>query len=389
MGGVCPCLAGVEKAAAASPAKPEAPKALPVVEAEKPSAPLIVEPKTLPPQEAAPAPAPKPAPAAPIVEAAPVKASEPQAPAPPPAAVEAVPAQESGEGGGVNEALSIGSCLEVFSNSYGAWCPGVVYGIDTTSILLAYQVPGEPADANISTKTVAIDSTEIRLPTETGSWLTASVEVYSHSNKAWCLGKVTENNGGVLSVVFFYPNEPPDSVPVMKQLPLGDKDLRLRGIDAAFSYAGAGYETLQVNSAVEVFSNSLQVWCAGIVQELIDGVATIAFYYPDMDPSTEQPAVKELPLGHQDLRLPGFATGAPYNAGPPVTEADLAKGGDLEVFSQSRQVWIKAQIKEVADGAVTVLLRYPDMPEDSDLYEKVLPIGHSDMRLPNGNVEGA
>lgn len=381
MGGVCPCFAGVDKAAATAGSKAEAPKvaAVPVVKAEEPTAPLI-EPKTLPPQAA-----PEPAPVK--------KAPEPQAPAPSPAAVpESAPAA-AGEvstdlaaaGGGISEPLNIGSCLEVFSNSYGSWCPGVVYGLDASSILVAYQVPGEPADANISTKTVAIDSTEIRLPTETGSWLTASVEVFSHSNKAWCLGKVTENNGGVLSVVFFYPNEPPDSVPVMKQLPLGDKDLRLRGIDAAFQFssgAGVGHDTLQVNSAVEVYSNSLQVWCTGIVQELNDGVATIAFFYPDMDPNTESPAVKELPLGHQDLRLPGYQTGAPYYAGPPVTEADISPGAKLEVFSQSRQVWINADVKDSADGMVTVLLRYPDMPEDSDLYEKVLPIGHQDMRLP-------
>merc|ERR1712178_464659 len=130
--------------------------------------------------------------------------------------------------------------------------------MDSESVLMAYQVPGEPADANISTKTLPLDSTELRMPAESGSWLTASVEVFSHSNKAWCLGKVTEIENGVLSVVFFYPNEPPDAVPVMKQLPFGDKDLRLRGIDAALQMppgGGLGHETLQVNSAVEVYSN--------------------------------------------------------------------------------------------------------------------------------------
>jgi hypothetical protein len=380
MGGVCPCFAGVDKAAGGKAAEPV--KQVPVL-SEKPTAPLIekkpaaapVEPKTLPPKDVAA-----------IKPAAPAEA--PAALAPPPAEL-APPADAAPSGGGITEPLGMGSCLEVFSNSYGAWCPGVVYGLDSTSILVAYQVPGEPADANISTKTVAIDSTEVRVPIEDGCWLAASVEVYSHSSKAWCLGKVTENNGGILSVVFFYPNEPPDSVPVMKQLPLGDKDLRLRGIDAAFQFstpAGLGHDTLEVNSAVEVFSNSLQMWCAGIVQELKDGVATIAFYYPDMDPSTEAPAIKDLPLGHQDLRLPGYATGAAYNTGPPVTEADLVVGGQIEVFSQSRKVWITSQVKEIADGMVTVLLRYPDMPPDSDLYEKVLPIGHGDMRLANGST---
>jgi len=383
MGGVCPCFAGAEKAVAG---KPEAKQ--PLVESQ-PVLPVL-EPKTLPPQ-AAPAAAPAPAPAtAPEPRTLPPKVVTEIAPAAAAAAAGGDTAE--GAGGGITEPLGIGSCLEVFSNSYNAWCPGVVYGIDSSSILVAYQVPGEPADANISTKTVAIDSTEIRTPTETGSWLTASVEVYSHSNKAWCLGKVTENNGGVLSVVFFYPNEPPDSVPVMKQLALGDKDLRLRGIDAAFQFSsatGAGHDTLQVNSAVEVFSNSLAVWCPGIVQSLKDGVATVAFYYPDMDPDTEAPAVKDLPLGHQDLCVPGYGLGGATSnaaAGPPVTEADVVKGGNLEVFSQSRQVWITAEVKDVADGMVTVLLRYPDMPEDSDLYEKVLPIGHSDMRVPSAST---
>lgn len=385
MGGVCPCFAGAEKAVAG---KPEAKQ--PLVESQ-PVLPVCEPPKPVVPPQAAPAAATEPAPAeAPEPRTLPPKAATELAPTPEAAAAPEVAGGDNAEGGGITEPLGIGSCLEVFSNSYNAWCPGVVYGIDSSSILVAYQVPGEPADANISTKTVAIDSTEIRTPTETGSWLTASVEVYSHSNKAWCLGKVTENNGGVLSVVFFYPNEPPDSVPVMKQLALGDKDLRLRGIDAAFQFSsatGAGHDTLQVNSAVEVFSNSLAVWCPGIVQVLKDGVATVAFYYPDMDPNTESPAVKDLPLGHQDLRVPGYDTGvANGNTGPPVTEADVVKGGNLEVFSQSRQVWITAEVKDVADGMVTVLLRYPDMPEDSDLYEKVLPIGHSDMRVPGAST---
>jgi len=277
--------------------------------------------------------------------------------------------------------------LEVWSNTYNSWCPGIINACDNVSVLMAYQVPGEPIDANISTKTLPIDSTEIRLPTDTGSWTTASVEVYSHSNKAWCLGKVTEINQGILSVVFFYPNEPPDAVPVMKQLALGDKDLRLRGVDAAFAQpvGGLGHEHLAVGNAVEVFSNSLGIWCPGIVNELVEGVATIRFFYPDMDPNTETPAEKQLPLGHQDLRLPGYTTGSAYLTGPPLTEADIVVGGQLEVYSASRQAWLLSEVKGIADGMATVQLRYPDMPPDSDMFEKVLPIG-SDMRLPtNGS----
>jgi len=355
MGGVCPCFAGAEKAVAAPPAKAAAaPKtaAPPTSEETKP----LLEPATLPPKDSAPA-----APAA-----------------APPATQDAPTEQASGLGG-----IEIGSCVEVYSNSYKAWCPGVVYALDKESIFVAYQVPGEPADANISTKTLPVDTNELKTPEETGAWLTASVEVYSHSNKAWCLGKVTEINKGILSVVFFYPNEPPDAVPVMKQLPLGDRDLRLRGIDAAFGQStvggGAGHELLQVNDKVEVYSNSLGVWCPGTVQELKEGVATIGFFYPDMDPNNEPPAVKELPLGHQDLRVPGAES---RNTGPPVQASDLSVGMQIEVYSVSRELWIVSTVQEITDdGMVTVQLRYPDMPADSDLYEKVLPVGHQDMRL--------
>jgi len=362
MGGVCPCLAGVEKAAGGTAPGPASNVQL----QEKAS-----DAKKTAPANVAPAPAAV-EPPQPPTETMPLLSKD-----------SAVATAESGapEGG-----LGIGDCLEVYSNSYGAWCPGVIQASDSTSVLLAYQVPGEPVDANISTKTLALDSSEIRLPTDDGSWLTASVEVYSHSNKAWCLGKVTEINAGLLNVVFFYPNEPPDAVPVMKQLAFRDTDLRLRGIDAALGFnpnGGVGHENLQVGGAVEVYSNSLAFWCSGIVHAIDEGVVNVHFYYPDMDPSTEQPAVKDLPLGHQDLRLPGFATGAHYlDSGPPITEADIKVGGKLEVFSASRQVWLLSEIKDMSNQMVTVQLRYPDMPDDSDLFEKVLPLGHQDMRLP-------
>jgi len=400
MGGVCPCFAGVDKAVGGTKPAAATDKAnVPLKETElPPAAAAVTEPV-----------APNPPVKSTVPEQAPPNVStrvtgqnEPpastgqdqppayqEAPAiPMKMGEEAAPAEAQGENSGEVLELGPGSCLEVWSNTYNSWCPGIINACDTQSVLMAYQVPGEPIDANISTKTLPIDSNEIRHPTDTGSWLTASVEVYSHSNKAWCLGKVTEINGGIASVVFFYPNEPPDAVPVMKQLALGDKDLRLRGVDAAFAHpvGGLGHEALVVGSAVEVYSNSLSLWCPGIVNALDEGTATIHFYYPDMDPSNEQPAVKDLPLGHQDLRLPGYAAGSGCHSGPPVTEADLKEGGQLEVFSQSRGVWLVSEIKSIADGMVTVQLRYPDMPPDSDLFEKVLPMGHTDMRLPtNGD----
>ena len=54
----------------------------------------------------------------------------------------------------------------------------------------------------------------------------------------------------------------------------------------------------------------------------------------------------------------------------------------IEVYSVSRDLWIVSTVQEITDdGMVTLQLRYPDMPADSGLYEKVLPVGHQDMRL--------
>jgi len=90
MGGVCPCFAGVDKAAATAGSKAEAPKvaAVPVVKAEEPTAATpLIEPNAKVAEllssttKAAPEPAPV------------KKAPEPQAPAPSPAAVpESAPA---------------------------------------------------------------------------------------------------------------------------------------------------------------------------------------------------------------------------------------------------------------------------------------------------------
>lgn len=383
MGGVCPCLAGAEKSLKDAPKKPA-----PVPE-KKP----LIEPTTQPASKVEAAPA---AVSSTAKDSAPdfsysaflpddlaAKAAPVAAPAPAETDAQMTSSKSMPPVEQTVQPIGTGSCVEIYSNSYKAWCPGVVFGIDAASILVAYQVPGEPADANISTKTLPVDSEECIQPTDTGSWLTASVEVYSHSNKAWCIGKVTEISGGLLSVVFFYPNDTQDDLPVQKQLPLGDNDLRLRGIDAAFQSpaAGVGHDTLQVGAEVEVYSNSLGVWCPGVIQGEAEGVFVVAFFYPDMDPSNEQPVTKELPVGHQDLRIPGYVQGAAAYDGPPVTEADLKVGGQLEVFSQSRQAWIMATVAELADGVVTVQLRYPDMPPDSEVYEKVLQIGQ-DMRIP-------
>jgi hypothetical protein len=234
---------------------------------------------------------------------------------------------------------------------------------------------GAEAEEKLLEKDRVID--ELRNALQAVHTIGETVEVFSVSEGEWCRGYVVEVTREGVNAMYSCKSGEERS----KFITWADENIRYLG-KQEMKFAAHGHETLAVNSPVEVYSNSLGVWCPGIVQEVNDGNFVICFFYPDMDPNTEQPAQKELPFGHQDLRLPGLSAGAPYNAGPPVKEEDLVAGGTIEVFSQSRQVWIDATVKEVVDGMVTVQLRYPDMPPDSDLYEKVLPVGHGDMRLP-------
>merc|ERR1719221_311901 len=62
---------------------------------------------------------------------------------------------------------------------------------------------------------------------QVGDW----VEVFSKSQKAWCLGLVTWRGGADVNVVFQLPGAGPDEW-VEKRPPLGCKEIRNMGSDA-------------------------------------------------------------------------------------------------------------------------------------------------------------
>jgi hypothetical protein len=274
--------------------------------------------------------------------------------------------------------------LDVYSNSYEKWCPGVVQKIDQNLLSVAYQTPGEsPAVPNINIKTLPADTPELRLPDDNGPCIGAVVEIYSHSKQSWCPGVIQMIQDGEATIAFFYPDVPPGAEPTLKKLQLGDQDLRLFGVDGAaqaIAAGGQGHENIDVGSPVEVFSNSMNTWCPGTVLSTQGGVITVSFYYPDMDPEKEAPVTKELPLGHSDLRVACYDASA-LQLNPDVNPDDFVVNRRIEVYSASRQQWLPGHISEVNDGVVTAAFKYPDMPADSEIYNKELPIGHPHLRL--------
>lgn len=272
--------------------------------------------------------------------------------------------------------LGVGIRVEVYSHSCDALCPGLIEGVDNDQVLVAYQKPDEKGEAQIYTKALPISSNEFRLSLDTGI-LTfgAAVEVFSHSYNAWCAGRVRQVKDGVATIFFLYPDMPEDTDPVIKHMPVGHADIRSPGKRDSTEADGFGDDTLAVGRPVHVFSNSLAVWCPGRVQAVTDDRVVVAFHYPDMDPTSE-PAIKDLPRGHLFLRMlkPERATRA-------VTAADLCIGASIEVFSHSRQFWCPGHVKEMQDGMVMAVVRYPDVPPDAAPFEKAVPVGHPDLRL--------
>jgi len=266
-----------------------------------------------------------------------------------------------------------GGFVEIYSNSCQRWCAGVVQAEDASSVLVAYQTPGDsPLAPNMNIKTLPADSAELRPPQENGAFVGCVVEVYNHSHNLWCCGVIQKIEGRTASVMIDL-NVASNGEPTIKVLPLGHQDMILFGAaGAAEAIAGGGTSHIDVGSKVEIYSNSMQVWCAGLVQQIVDGVATVCFYYPDMDPNKEAPCVKEVPVGHHDLRLLAE-----------VQAVDFAVGRPVDVFSRSRQLWLPGHITGItgADGdIVQVAFRYPDV-SDTELYTKELPMDSPELRF--------
>eukprot|EP00931_Biecheleriopsis_adriatica_P068988 TRINITY_DN42876_c0_g1_i1.p1 TRINITY_DN42876_c0_g1~~TRINITY_DN42876_c0_g1_i1.p1 ORF type:complete len:389 (+),score=80.88 TRINITY_DN42876_c0_g1_i1:76-1242(+) len=283
-----------------------------------------------------------------------------------------------------------GDCVEVYSMTYNAWCPGVIYEAAPSQVIALYQVPCGNIESSISTKVLAADSADLRVPSDDGPWLHAPVDIFSVSRQVWCEGEVIELRGGTATVAYRYPDDPLevadvdptravsdvgstlDSAPQAgaqgrpiyrqrKEVPLGDDSLALPGADSAWKNAKEK-EQLTVGCRVEVYDGA--VWCPGVIEAVNDGMAEIAICHPDLKPG-DPPSYEVLPLYSPDIRLP--------------VEPVFAAGDKVDVFSESRDAWLPSEVKEVQNGHVTVIFQYPDVPEQ--MFEKVLPVVHAYLRV--------
>ncbi|CAE7422024.1 unnamed protein product [Symbiodinium sp. CCMP2456] len=131
---------------------------------------------------------------------------------------------------------------------------------------------------------------------------------------------------------------------------------------------------LAVGDAIEVFSNSRQLWCSGEVKSLdLHGsppAVEVVFWIPGSpDVGTGEMAAKKVALGSKDLRkLKGASETAAWSVGDCV-----------EVFSNSKSSWCSGRITQVSSDKVKVVYQPPGASND-DWLEKELLMGSDALR---------
>jgi len=260
------------------------------------------------------------------------------------------------------------------------------------------------------------------------------VEVYSNSHSAWCPGRVESvDEKGTATVTFRLPGAGPNDL-ATKVLPAGHKHLRrARGeAEGPATKQAESEQALVKGDLVEIFSNSKQVWCPGHVESVHGIMLKVAFQLPGF--ADGELAHKELPADHKDVRRRGHevraeAEEAPFRrsrtgplengrgpggggegpsrgyrrgatvhglipereptrepagteADPPeVQDGELYRVGDwVEVFTNTHQTWCLGRVTQAeVGGRVHVVFQLPGAGADEWVVKKLQP-GCKDLR---------
>mmetsp|Transcript_17598 Transcript_17598/g.40898 ORF Transcript_17598/g.40898 Transcript_17598/m.40898 type:complete len:420 (-) Transcript_17598:134-1393(-) len=184
----------------------------------------------------------------------------------------------------------MGSEVDVFSNSTQAWCRARVEGIQMGIALLGYQPPGVHEDTWVW-KEVAVTDPTLRAPVD-------PVEENMSPSRSW-------PSQAPAPVASFSPARQQSAGPVSAIMPDWVAPAPAPSPSSSLQQYAEG-------DPVEVFSNSLQMWCSGYVTHISGEMVGVAFFWPGSD----EPASKELHKDHGDLRH-GPASAVPPVAAPP------------------------------------------------------------------------
>jgi len=217
-----------------------------------------------------------------------------------------------------NGYYNVGDMVEVFSNSLQVWCPGHIEGTKGPMVIVAFQVPGSRGE--VARKELPAKHMDLRRVNQ-DAWASLpprpnsgrfqrgdKLEVFSHSQQAWCAGMVEKLNGDLLVVAFQVPGRRDEWA--RKEIPGDSRDLRKpesgKDVRPDLRRPSADMEIPSIGDWVEVFSNSRQTWCPGRISKIRDGALVVVFQVPDA--GNEEWVEKLVPPGSPGLRRSAMLT---------------------------------------------------------------------------------
>mmetsp|Transcript_66103 Transcript_66103/g.123305 ORF Transcript_66103/g.123305 Transcript_66103/m.123305 type:complete len:345 (+) Transcript_66103:44-1078(+) len=115
--------------------------------------------------------------------------------------------------------------------------------------------------------------------------------------------------------------------------------------------------------AVDIFSNSTQSWCGGVVESVQNESLIVAFQPPGVAAGAW--ARKEVPIASNTLRLQEASKSTPKGPSPPpvTLQGGYVEGERVEVFSNSYQKWFPGKVEAVKGEVMTVAFCFAEGAE--------------------------
>lgn len=148
--------------------------------------------------------------------------------------------------------------------------------------------------------------------------------------------------------------------------------------EESISSVSSAEVVLQPDDKVDVFSNSSQVWCPGYVESVDGHHVVVAFRLPGA--KKEDLSMKVLDMNHPNIRRrieESSSSRAPSRVAS-ASSRGYAVGEQVEVFSNSAQVWCQGYVDSIVGEVLHVQFRFPGKP--NEWVRKQLSIGHQNLR---------
>lgn len=232
------------------------------------------------------------------------------------------------------------------------------------------------------------------------------VEIWSESNKAWCMGSVEKAQADWVQISYRSPN----GQQINKVMPNdGHEHIRFHGhpwqgsmavpmpntaahmappspTSSPTHQAPIAGHTYHVGDEIELYSASQNTWVRGSVHKADGDWITINYKGPG-----GQPMTKIMPNGHEQLRVAegaGAMISYPHlaepqgllstgSSPPPPPTRPYRVGDHIEIWSTSQNTWCRGEISKLEGDMVNVAYRGPG----GQPMNKIMPNGHAHLRL--------